>query len=102
MHVPVLATYVVFGWVAIAAFMIFGGAAAHSMIATIGASAVQFAQSFSHLSAITGLLFGRQSFDVTAAMGGVIALDLVGAAVIFALYAVLRTRRSELETSEPW
>ena len=63
-------------------------------------SAVQLAQSFAHLSAITGLLFGRQSFDVTAAMGGVIALDLLGAALVFVLYAVLRTRRAELETSD--
>jgi anti-sigma factor RsiW len=100
MHLPVLATYIVFAWVAIAAFMLFGGNAARSMIATIGTSAVQLAQSFAHLSAITGLLFGRQSFDVTAAMGGVIALDLLGAALVFVLYAVLRTRRAELETSD--
>jgi anti-sigma factor RsiW len=92
-HVQVLATYVVFAWVAIAGFLIFGGTAARAMVATIGTWAARTANDFVHLSALTGHLFGGQAFDVTAAMGGVIALDLVAAAAVFGLYARFRTRR---------
>jgi anti-sigma factor RsiW len=92
-HVQVLATYVVFAWVAIAGFLLFGGSAARAMVAMIGASATHVAAEFMRLSGLTGHLFGRQAFDVTAAMGGVIALDLVAATLLFALFTRFRTRR---------
>ncbi len=91
-HVQVLATYVVFAWVAIAGFLIFGGAAARAMVATLGSLGTHVANEFSVLAGVTGQVFGRQAFDVTAAMGGVIALDLLAAAGVFWMYARLRTR----------
>jgi anti-sigma factor RsiW len=91
-HVQVLATYVVFAWVAIAGFLIFGGGAARAMVATLGSFGTHVANEFSVLAGVTGQVFGRQAFDVTAAMGGVIALDLLAAAVVFWIYARLRTR----------
>jgi anti-sigma factor RsiW len=103
LHVEVLAAYVVFGWAAIAGFLIFGGNAAHAMLATIGAFATHAMGEFARLSGLTGHLFGRQAFDVTAAMGGLIALDLVAAFAVFSIFARFRTRRPTLRGgSQGW
>jgi anti-sigma factor RsiW len=93
-HLAVLGTYVVFAWVAIGAFLAFGGASARSMLAAIGAGFTHATSSVTALAATTGHLFGRQTYDVTAAMGVLLAADLVVAALVVALYAVLRARRA--------
>jgi anti-sigma factor RsiW len=101
-HFAVLGAYVVFAWVAIGAFLMFDGNAARAMLATLGAGLARGATMFVALSSTTGHLFGRQTFDVTAAMGAVIALDLVFAACVVTLYAVLRARRAAIDGgSEP-
>jgi hypothetical protein len=98
----VLGTYVVFAWVAIGALLMFDGNAARAMLATLGGGVARAAATFVTLSSATSHLFGRQTFDVTAAMSALIALDLVFAACIVALYAVLRARRAPIDGgSEP-
>jgi hypothetical protein len=98
-HLKVLATYVVFAWVAIGGFLLFGGSAARAMVATIGAGFVRAGAAFSSLAAATGGLFGHHIFDVTAAMGALIAIDLLFATAIVAIYAFLRTRRAPAQGS---
>lgn len=98
-HLAVLATYLVFGWVAIGAFLAFGGSAARAMLATIGTAFLRATAAFSFLTGATGGLFGRQIFDVTAAMGALIAIDLLFATAIVAIYAFLRARRAPVEGS---
>lgn len=99
----VLATYVVFAWSAIGAFLVFGGAAARAMLATLSAIAGRFALSAGALASATGHLFGRHTFDVTAAMGGLLAIDLVVAATFVCLYALVRGRRTvTLGGSDSW
>jgi anti-sigma factor RsiW len=101
-HFAVLGTYVVFAWVAIGALLMFDGNAARAMLATLGGGVARAAATFVTLSSATSHLFGRQTFDVTAAMSALIALDLVFAACIVALYAVLRARRAPIDGgSEP-
>jgi anti-sigma factor RsiW len=102
-HLQVLATYVVFAWVAIAGFLIFGGSAARAMVATIGVAAAHAGTELTRLSGLTGHIFGRQAYDVTAAMGGVIALDLMAAAALFFIYTRFRTQRIPArEGSQGW
>jgi hypothetical protein len=98
-HFAVLGTYVVFAWVAIGAFLAFGGAAARAMLATIGGGFARAAAAFAALAGTTGHLFGSQTYDVTAAMGVLIAVDLVFAALVVALYALLRARRAPVAGS---
>jgi len=98
-HFAVLGTYVVFGWIAIGSFLMFGGPAARAMIAWLGAGFAHAVAMISALSGTTGHLFGRQTFDVTAAMGALIALDLLLVATIVALYAFLRARRAPIDGS---
>ncbi len=99
----VLATYVVFAWAAIGAFLVFGGAAARAMLGTIFAMCGRFAQMAAALAATTARLFGNHTFDVTAAMGALLALDLVVAGGVVALYAISRSRRtSALGGPESW
>jgi len=93
-QLAILATYIVFGWAAIGAFLIFGGAAARGTIASIQVAFAHLGATLSGLSVATGHLFGRQTFDVTAAMGGILAFDLAAAAGVFAFYAMLRARRA--------
>ncbi|MBD5653553.1 MAG: zf-HC2 domain-containing protein [Candidatus Eremiobacteraeota bacterium] len=89
-----LATYIVFGWVAIGAFLAFGGASARAAFGSIALFFARTGASFGAVAVATGHLFGRQTFDVTAAMGGIIAVDLVIASGVVAFYALLRGRRS--------
>ena len=89
----VLGTYVIFAWVTIGAFLIFARPAALGALAALRASLL-------HASAVGGAvaraverLFGHQS-ELTAAMAGLLALDVAAAGAIFFLYAVVRARRS--------
>ena len=98
-HLKVLATYVVFAWVLIGGFLMFGGNAAHAMLATIGTAFIRATAAFSFLAGATGGLFGHRIFDVTAAMGALIAVDLLFATAIVAIYAFLRARRAPAQGS---
>ncbi len=96
---PILGTYVVFAWVAIGAFLVFGGAAARAMVGAIGAAFGQLAAQFGALAGAVRHLFGHQTFDVTAAMGALLALDLLGAAMVVVFYTALRARRVPIDRS---
>ncbi len=89
----VIATYVAFGWVTIGAFLLFGGQYARAMLATIGESLAHAGALAGSLARVTGRTFGGQTFDVTAAMGGLLGADLMVVAAVVALYAFRRSRR---------
>jgi anti-sigma factor RsiW len=90
----VLATYVAFAWAALGAFFFFARGAALAAFAALDQRLVLVERVFSALASATGHVFGSQTFDVTAAMGGLLALDVLAAAALFGGYALLRTRRS--------
>ncbi len=90
----VLATYVVFAWATIGAFLMWGGASARAMLATLGSGAQHYSHVFGNLTVVTGHLFGRQTTDVTAAMATVFAGDVVVAGAIIGAYALRRSRRA--------
>jgi anti-sigma factor RsiW len=90
----ILGTYVAFGWITIGAFLVFGGAYARAMLATIGEGLVRAGASVQSLAHVTGRTFGGQTFDVTAAMGGLLGADLVVVAGVVGLYAFRRSRQS--------
>jgi len=96
---PILAAYVVFAWVAIGTFLVFGGAAARAMLAALGAAFGHAGASAAALALAVQHLFGRQAFDITAAMGAVLGLDLLFAAVAAVLYTALRARRVQADRS---
>ncbi len=89
----VLGTYVAFGWVTIGAFLLFGGVQARAMLATIGEGFTHAGASLQSLSHVTSRTFGGETFDVTAAMGGLLGADLVVAGCVALLYAFRRSRR---------
>lgn len=88
----ILATYVVFAWAAIGAFLAFGGASARAMLATIGTVFGNVSVATGALASATSRLFGHHVFDVTAAMGALLALDLVAAAAFACAYTIARGR----------
>lgn len=92
--VAMLATYVVFAWVAIGAFLLLGGSSARAMLGTISRLFGHVAAASAMLATASGRLFGKHVFDVTAAMGGLLAIDLVVAGIAIAAYALLRGRRT--------
>jgi hypothetical protein len=57
-----------------------------------GASAAALALAVQHL-------FGRQAFDITAAMGALLGLDLLFATVVAVIYTLLRARRVQADRS---
>jgi len=105
-HVPrsrpfaVLATYVVFAWVAIGTFLAFGGSSARAALAFLAAFATRFASEGQGLAAASGRLFGARSLDVTTAMGALLAIDLACASA-FVGAAMLHARRTS-SMGEPW
>ena len=90
----VLGTYVVFAWATIGAFLLWGGASAHAMLATLGAAAQHEGHAFGTLATVTGHIFGRHTTDVTAAMGALLAADIVAAGAIVGAFALRRSRRA--------
>jgi anti-sigma factor RsiW len=96
---PVLAAYLVFGWLAIGSFFVFGGASAHAVAGLLHAMLVDINAQTIALAAVTGRVFGRQSFDVTAAMGVLLALDFLAAAIFVTAYTFLRGRRAAADRS---
>lgn len=100
-HVPrsrsiaIVATYIVFAWAAIGAFLAFGGASARSALAFLLGAATRFGSETQSLAAASGRLFGHRILDVTSAMGALLAVDLVGIALFVAGYLVVRARRAQ-------
>ena len=94
----ILATYVAFGWVTIGAFLLFGGGYARAMLVTIGDGVARAGTNLQSLARVTGHTFGGQTFDITAAMGGLLGADLMVALGVVSLYAF---RRSRARTTEP-
>ena len=90
----VLGTYIVFAWATIGAFLLLGGASARAALGSIGGSFAQFGNAFGTLAGISGHLFGNQTTDVGAAMGAVLAADIVVAGAIVGVFAVRRSRRA--------
>ena len=90
----ILGTYVAFGWVTIGAFLLLGGGQARATLATIGEGLAHAGASVQSLAHVTGRTFGGETFDVTAAMGGLLGADLVVAGCVAMVYAVRRSRRS--------
>ena len=90
-YLRVLAAYVAFGWVTIAAFFAFGGGSARAALGAFGSAAT--------LSAAARHLFGRQTSDVTAGASVVLGLDALLAAALVALYAYLRAARRRADFS---
>ena len=90
--VAIVATYVVFAWAAIGAFLTFGGASARAALAFLLAAATRFGSETQTLAAASGRLFGHRVLDVTSAMGALLAIDLVGIALFVAGYLVVRAR----------
>ncbi len=88
----ILATYVAFGWVTIGSFLVLGGVYARAMLATLGLGFGQAGAVWKMLAGVTGRTFGSRAFDVTAAMGGLLAADFTVVALVVALYAVRRSR----------
>lgn len=90
----VLGTYVIFAWGAIGAFLLIGGASARAMLVTLASIVRNLATTTSALAAATTRLFGHHTIDVTAAMGALLALDLVVAGLFVGIYALVRGRRT--------
>jgi anti-sigma factor RsiW len=96
----VLGTYVVFAWITIGAYVVFARGAAVATLATLGAWFARIHGVADSITRATGHVFGRQVFDVTAAMGAVLALDAVAALSLVALYGFVRSRRMAISVGE--
>jgi anti-sigma factor RsiW len=100
-HVPrsrtfaIIATYIVFAWAAIGAFLTFGGASARAALVFLLGTATRFGAETQSLAAASGRLFGHRVLDVTSAMGALLALDLAGIAFFITGYLVGRARRAQ-------
>ena len=88
----IVAVYIAFAWITIAAFLALGGSSARAMLATIGQTASTGVTAGAALASASARLFGHHTFDVTAAMGALLALDAVVASAIVAVFAYRRAR----------
>ncbi len=100
-HLATLATYVIFAWAAIGGFLAFGGNSSRAAVAFLGRIGTHTASEFGILAMASGRLFGQHWIDVTAAMGALLALDLVCVGIFIATFAIVRARRGAAVT-EPW
>ncbi|GAC1441884.1 MAG: hypothetical protein NVS2B8_00040 [Vulcanimicrobiaceae bacterium] len=97
-HVPrtrtfaMLATYVVFAWIAIGAFLAFGGASARASLAFLATATARGTSEIAALASAAGRLFGHGWMDVLTAMGALLALDLACVALFVAAFALARRR----------
>ena len=92
--IAVLGTYVVFAWITLGGFFVFARGAALATLASVAGAFVHTATIVDSVARATGHVFGRQTVDVTAAMGGLLAADVVAAGVFLALYGIVRSRRA--------
>jgi anti-sigma factor RsiW len=92
-----LGTYIVFAWLAIGAFLFFGGHAARAALASLGALGGVAIHGSAILARAGGHVFGAHTLDITAAMGAVLGFDLVAAAAVYVAFNYVRSRRASLE-----
>ena len=78
----ILTAYVAFAWLTIAGFALFDTASARAILALLAAAAGGAAWLFAGLTKATAHLFGRQTLALTVAMGALLAIDVVAAAVV--------------------
>jgi anti-sigma factor RsiW len=90
----VVAAYLVFAWLLIGGFFIFGGTNAKAALAVIAAAIGQYGGALEGLAAATSHLFGGATYGVTAAMSAILAVDVLVAALAIGLRGALRARPS--------
>ena len=88
----VIAAYLGFAWVAIALFFVLAGSSARSAVAALTQGGLRAGDSLVALGGAASHLFGRYQLGVTAAVGGILTLDLVVAAAAVLIYTVVRPR----------
>lgn len=91
--VAAIATYIVCAWATIGAFLMFGGAHARAAFAALGTAIGGAARGFASLAVASGHVFGAHTFNVTAAMGALLSLDLLAAGAVVATVVIVRARR---------
>lgn len=89
-----IATYLVFAWIAIALFVFFGGATAHATWLALQAATGHAGDAFGALTTATGRLFGPNTFRVTAAMSALLLVDSALAVLIGGVVYLTRGRRA--------
>ncbi len=96
-HVPplrILAAYLAFAWVVIGLFSLFGDGPAHAAWIFLGESLTRGGDGFAALVRATSDLFGPHTFRITAAVSGLLGVDLILAAIVAgALYVRRRGAR---------
>lgn len=88
----VMAVYTAFAWTAIALAFAVRGDAARATVGALVFTLRRGAESVGVLASAVSHLFGGHAGDVTAAVGGVLALDVAAAAVAVVAYTVVRPR----------
>jgi anti-sigma factor RsiW len=92
-----LGTYIVFAWLAIGGFLVFGGHTARAALASLGAAVGASLHGSAILARAVGHVFGTHTLDITAAMGALLGFDLVAAAAVYVVFGYARARRASLE-----
>ncbi|MBV9103116.1 MAG: zf-HC2 domain-containing protein [Candidatus Eremiobacteraeota bacterium] len=88
----VVLAYLVFAWVAIAAWLVLGGESSRATLAFLAKAAMQDGAGISTLAHAAARVFGVATPDVGVAMIAVLIFDLLLAAVVLAVHAVMRPR----------
>jgi anti-sigma factor RsiW len=78
--------YLVFSWVLLFAWFWFGGAVARASLGLLRETATRYAAAVAGLVNAAGHLFGHDTVGVTAAMLGLLAIDVVFAGAVVAAY----------------
>ena len=94
-----IGAYIVFAWIAIGGFLLFGGHAARAALASLGTAGAASAHGSGVLARAVGDVFGARTIDITAAMGALLGVDLLAFAVVLFAYGYLRARRTAPERS---
>ncbi|HEY0798804.1 MAG TPA: zf-HC2 domain-containing protein [Candidatus Baltobacteraceae bacterium] len=82
----VMASYLVFAWAALFAWFWWGGPTSRASVAFLRETALQYTDGAGSLMRATAHLFGHQTSGVTAAMLGLLSLDLVAACSVVVGY----------------
>jgi len=88
----VVATYVAFAWITIAAFFVLGGPAARASFGLVFAAIVQVDDLIVMLVAASARLAGARTPAVVAAMIALLVLDTLAVAAIVVVYGIVRRR----------
>ena len=94
-------TYLVFSWVLLFAWFRFGGAVAHASLRLLRETATRYASAATSLVKAAGHLFGHDTGNVTAAMAGLLVVDVVFAGTVIAAYFFVLPRVAAHVSSIP-